>query len=483
MFSAAATENKDVHKVLAELQKKYNLGNMSTNYQSNLPEFTVSELNSRVKNTIESNFERVRVRGELGKVRYGRFGQLYAVIKERDSVIDVVMWSNQIERLGQFKPEEGMEVVVEGRMTTNVKFSGYQIVLQTIRPVGEGELLAMLEKLKKKLEKEGLFDSRHKKSLPALPKTIGVVTSREGAVIHDILHRVQDRFPVRVILWPTLVQGDIAPRQIENAIKGFNEIQDDSRPDVLIVGRGGGSVEDLWAFNAENVARAAFNSDIPLISAVGHESDSSILDLVADVRAPTPTAAAEMAVPVRQKLVELVGNLEHRLGRYFTYSISKYKERLKAAKLPRPETVIDMKRQKLEKLKLSLSHALRVATQEKRLRFSRASARLRTETLQSDISRKSDDLSKLAKRLQPATQRSLETKMQRLSAMSKMLMSLSYKSTLNRGFAVVRNGYPDDNEELQILSTVDEVKEAEGLQIEFQDGKIEVPSPRRRSIL
>ena len=450
---------------------------MATNYQSNLREFTVSELNNRIKNTIEGNFERVRVRGELGKVRYGRYGQLYAVIKEKDSVIDIVMWSQNLERLGQFKPEEGMEVIVEGRMTTNPKFSGYQIILQTIRPVGEGELLAMLERLKQKLKEEGLFDSRHKKKLPGLPKTIGVVTSREGAVIHDILHRVKDRFPARVVLWPTLVQGDIAPRQIENAIKGFNAITDDSRPDVLIVGRGGGSVEDLWAFNSENVARAAFNSEIPVISAVGHESDSSVLDLVADVRAPTPTAAAEIAVPVRQKLVEQVGNLEHRLQRYFDYLISKYNERLKAAKLPHPETVISMKRQKLEKLKLSLSHALKVATQEKRLRFSRASARLRIETLESDIVRKSEDVNKLAKRLHPATQRSLEAKIQRLTAMSKMLVSLSYKSTLNRGFAVVRNGSPDSNEELQILSSADEANKADGLQIEFQDGKIDVPGP------
>ncbi len=482
MFSTTATENKDVHKVLAELEKKYNLGNMSTNQQPNLREFTVSELASSIKSTIENSFDRVKVRGELSDVYRAGSGHLYANLVEGKTKIKITMWRSQVARL-QIEVKEGMEVVIEGRLTTFAEQSTYQINAFTIRPVGEGELLAMLEELKKRLHSEGLFNSIHKKPLPTLPKTIGVVTSREGAVIHDILHRVQDRFPVRVILWPTLVQGDIAPRQIEYAIKGFNEIQDDSRPDVLIVGRGGGSVEDLWAFNAENVARAAFNSDIPVISAVGHESDSSILDFVADVRAPTPTAAAEMAVPVRQKLVEQVGNLEHRLGRYLTYSISKYKDRLKAAKLPRPETVIDMKRQKLEKLKLSLSHALRVATQEKRLRFSRASARLRTETLQSDISRKSDDLSKLAKRLQPATQRSLETKMQRLSAMNKMLMSLSYKSTLNRGFAVVRNGYPDDNEELQILSTVDEVKEAEGLQIEFQDGKIEVPSPRRRSIL
>lgn len=455
---------------------------MSDNYQSNIPEFSVSELASSIKSTLENRFDRVKVRGELSDVFKARSGHLYASLVEGKTTLKVTMWRSQVERL-QITPKEGMEVVIEGRLTTFADRSTYQINALKINPVGEGELLAMLEELKKKLQAEGLFATEHKKPLPTLPRTIGVVTSRDGAVIHDVLHRVRDRFPVRVILWPTLVQGELATEQIVNAIKGFNAIQDETRPDVLIVGRGGGSVEDLWAFNEENIARAAFHSEIPLISAVGHESDSSILDFVADVRAPTPTAAAELAVPVRQKLAEQVSNLEHRLARYMNYSLSKYSERLKAAKIPHPETVIQIKRQKLEKLKLSLSHALRVATQDKRLRFSRASARLRTETLQSDISRKLEALTKITRRLQPATQRSIETKEQRLASLSKMLMSLSYKSTLNRGFAVVRRGLPEVDGEPEIMSTAEDANEAEGLQIEFQDGKIEVPGPRGRSIL
>ena len=455
---------------------------MSTNYQSNIPEFSVSELSSSIRRSLEDRFDRVRVRGELSRVVLAKSGHLYGTLVEGKAKLGLTMWRSQVDRLRRI-PEDGMEVVVEGRITTFFDRSTYQINASNIQPVGEGELLAELQRLREKLKLEGLFNAEYKKPLPKLPKIIGVVTSREGAVIHDIIHRVKERFPVRVVLWSTLVQGEIAERQIEFAIKGFNKLPEGERPDVLIVGRGGGSVEDLWAFNSEKVARAAFDSKIPVISAVGHESDSSILDFVADVRAPTPTAAAEIAVPVRQKLVEQVGNLEHRLMRYLQYTISKYQERLKAAKLPQPESLIENKKQKLEKLKLSLSHALRNASQNKRLRFSRATARLRTETLQSDITRKSEILDRVARRLHPATKRSLDSQEQRLSSMSKMLMSLSYISTLNRGFAVVRKGFLDSEDEYQIISTTDDARDAEGLQIEFQDGKIEVPGPRGRSIL
>lgn len=446
-------------------------------YQSNIPELTVSELASGIKTTIENSFDRVRVRGELGDVKIYRTGHLYTSLKDNDSTIEVVMWRSNVSRLA-FEPKIGMEVVIEGDVTTYTKHSKYQIRAQFIRPVGEGELLAMLEELRNKLRNEGLFDSKYKKPLPKFPKTIGVVTSRGGAVIHDILHRVNERFPVRVVLWDTTVQGDLAPQQITNAINGFNALPMGQRPDVLIVGRGGGSIEDLWAFNSEDVARAAFDSKIPLISAVGHESDNSILDSVADVRAPTPTAAAEFAVPVRQKLIEQVENYDRRLSRYLTYSISKYRERLNAAKLPHPNTLINDKRQKLENLNLSLTHALTKTTQNKRLRFSKSVARLRVETLQSDISRKNEVITRVSRRLEQETKRNLKTKETKLESLSKMLLSLSYKSTLQRGFAVVRSGRDDDGTGLKILDSKKEASQSERLQIEFHDGEIEAHTSR-----
>ncbi|MEL6830782.1 MAG: exodeoxyribonuclease VII large subunit, partial [Pseudomonadota bacterium] len=274
---------------------------MSEEAPSNQPEFTVSELSQALKRTIETAYDHVRIRGELGRVTIARSGHLYADIKDDKAVLNTVMWKGQVGRLS-FRPEEGLEVIATGRLSTYPGRSNYQLIAEELRPAGAGALMALLEERKKKLAAEGLFDTAHKQPLPFLPETIGVVTSATGAVIRDILHRVRERFPVRVILWPVLVQGDRAAPQIEAAIRGFNQLQDANRPDVLIVGRGGGSIEDLWPFNEEAVVRAAFDSDIPLISAVGHETDTTLIDYVADARAPTPTGAAEIAVPVRSEL-------------------------------------------------------------------------------------------------------------------------------------------------------------------------------------
>ena len=268
---------------------------------SNQPDLTVSELAASLKRTIETNFDRVRVRGELGRVTIARSGHMYADIKDDKAVLNSVMWKGQVDKL-PFRPEEGLEVIAEGKLSIYAGRSNYQLIATSMRPAGAGALMQLLEERKKKLAAEGLFDPQHKKPLPFLPNTIGVVTSPTGAVIRDILHRVADRFPVRVILWPALVQGDLAAGQIEAGIRGFNALRDADRPDVLIVGRGGGSIEDLWPFNEEAVVRAAFESDIPLISAVGHETDTTLIDYVSDARAPTPTGAAEIAVPVRADL-------------------------------------------------------------------------------------------------------------------------------------------------------------------------------------
>ncbi len=272
---------------------------------SNTPEYTVSELSNALKRTVEQAYDHVRVRGELGRVTVAKSGHVYLDMKDDKAVIDAVMWKGVAAHLN-FRPEEGLEVIAEGRLSTFPGRSKYQMIIERMEPAGEGALMALLEARKKALAAEGLFSPDRKRALPFLPRVIGVVTSPTGAVIRDILHRLEDRFPTHVLLWPVLVQGDKAADQIAHAIEGFNAIEPGGPvpvPDVLIVARGGGSIEDLWCFNEERVVRAAAASRIPLISAVGHETDTTLIDYASDRRAPTPTGAPEIAVPVRRELL------------------------------------------------------------------------------------------------------------------------------------------------------------------------------------
>ncbi|MBL4870847.1 MAG: exodeoxyribonuclease VII large subunit, partial [Robiginitomaculum sp.] len=309
---------------------------------TNAHEYSVSELAFSLKRTVEETYGRVRVRGELGRVVIAKSGHMYVDVKDDKAVIASIMWKGSVSRLS-VRPEEGMEVVVEGKLSTYPGRSQYQLVIDKLEPAGVGALMALLEKRKKLLAAEGLFDEGRKRELPYLPQTIGVITSPTGAVIRDILHRISDRFPVRVLVWPVLVQGDKAASQISGAITGFNHIHEAGnvpKPDVLIVARGGGSIEDLWCFNEENVVRAAAASDIPLISAIGHETDWTLLDYVADMRSPTPTAAAEMAVPVRAELIDTVDDYALRLRRGLTRTVEHKKIGLGAAKLPKLSAVL-----------------------------------------------------------------------------------------------------------------------------------------------
>ena len=280
----------------------------------NAGEYTVSELSQAVKRTVETSFDFVRVRGEISRPTYARSGHLYFTLKDEKAVLDVVCWKGQVARLGT-RAEEGLEIIAQGRLTTYPGSSKYQMVLESMEPAGEGALLKLLEERKKKLAAEGLFDEARKVPLPFLPRSIGVVTSPTGAVIRDILHRIAERFPRPVRLWPVKVQGQGAAEQVARAIAGFNALPDALRPDVLIVGRGGGSLEDLWAFNEEVVVRAIAASRIPIVSAVGHETDTTLADFAADLRAPTPTGAAERAVPVRAELALGLDDLGLRLQR------------------------------------------------------------------------------------------------------------------------------------------------------------------------
>src|SRR5882724_6764747 len=281
----------------------------------NIPEWTVSELSAALKKTVEDAFGYVRVRGEISGYRGPQpSGHCYFALKDEGAKIEAVIFKSAFARM-RLKPEEGLEVFVTGRLTTYPGRSKYQIVIETLEPAGLGALMALLEQRKKKLAAEGLFDEARKQLLPYLPDVIGVVTSPTGAVIRDILHRLADRFPRRVLVWPVRVQGDGSAEQIAAAIRGFNALPEDgpmARPDLIIVARGGGSLEDLWSFNEESVVRAAADSMIPLNSAVGHETDITLIDFAADKRAPTPTAAAEMAVPVRSELFVEVSGLARR---------------------------------------------------------------------------------------------------------------------------------------------------------------------------
>lgn len=439
---------------------------MSEPPPSNVVELSVSELAGALKRTIETTYDHVRVRGELGRVTIARSGHMYADIKDDKAVLNSVMWKGSVQRL-PFKPEEGLEVVAEGRLSIYAGRSNYQLIADFMRPAGAGALMALLEERKKKLAAEGLFDDRHKKPLPFLPRTVGVVTSPTGAVIRDILHRIRERFPVRVILWPALVQGDRAAAQIEAGIRGFNAMEDDDRPDVLIVGRGGGSIEDLWPFNEENVVRAAFESEIPLISAVGHETDTTLIDFVSDARAPTPTGAAEIALPVRSDLMMAIDERAQSLTRALSRRVRHDADRLRASRLPRLETLIAQKRQSLDYLDAGLRGGLSSAIKSKHIELARTGSRLRTDPLNKDARDARRRLLDTAKRARPALDRLIDTRKQRLSAAANMLEALSYQATLARGFAVVRN------EEGAILRSSKTVSVGEHLSITLSDGTVD----------
>jgi exodeoxyribonuclease VII large subunit len=346
---------------------------------TNAAEFTVSEIAQAVKRTVEDEFGHVRVRGEISGFRgQHSSGHAYFTLKDDAASIDAVVWKGNYARLA-FKPEEGLEVIATGRLTTFPRSSKYQIVIENIEPAGAGALMALLEERRKKLLAEGLFARERKRALPYLPRVIGVVTSPTGAVIRDILHRLDDRFPSHVLVWPVRVQGDTCAPEVVNAIEGFNALVPGGtipRPDLLIVARGGGSIEDLWGFNEEAVVRAVAGSAIPVITAVGHETDTTLVDYASDMRAPTPTAAAEAAVPVRAELIAYVEDQGARQRQTMRRGLMSLKDRLRAASagLPRPADLASTQRQSLDLASSQLSSALRHFVQARRIAFSNLAA-------------------------------------------------------------------------------------------------------------
>lgn len=478
----------------------------------NATEYTVSEISGALKRVVEDAFGNVRVRGEISGYRGPHSsGHAYFALKDDRARIEAVVWKGTMARL-KFRPEEGMEVIASGRLTTYPGSSKYQIVIDNLEPAGAGALMALLEDRKRRLAAEGLFDAARKQLLPDLPRVIGVVTSPTGAVIRDILHRIRDRFPLHVLVWPVRVQGDTAAAEVTAAVEGFNALVPGGtipRPDLLIVARGGGSLEDLWGFNDEALARAVAASDIPVISAVGHETDWTLIDFVADVRAPTPTGAAEIAVPVRAELQATVASLAARLAGAVTRGVDRRRQALRAAAraLPSPDQLLALPRRRFDEATARLSRCLEVNTERKRARLEAArlvptllsrriaearrhlggastrlpkcadaglrerrrqlatlAARMTIEPIARRAGEMRREEGRFAARLVRAMDAYLALRRRRQAQNERMLATVSYQSILERGFAVVRdvNGTP--------IRRAAAVRPGAALAIQFADG-------------
>ncbi len=437
----------------------------------NAAPLSITEISNLLKRTVEDRFGFVRLRGELSGVKRAASGHLYCCLKDEGAVIDGVMWKGGAQRLA-FVPEDGIEVVASGKLTTYPGRSKYQIVIETMEIAGEGALLALLEKTRARLAAEGLFASERKRPLPFIPAVIGVVTSPTGAVIRDILHRLADRFPSRVLVWPVLVQGQGAAEQVAAAVEGFGALAAGGpipRPDLLIVARGGGSIEDLWAFNEEVVVRAIVASPIPVISAVGHETDTTLADHAADRRAPTPTAAAEIAVPVRRDLAATLDELGLRQRKCALRPVELGRERLEArvARLPRPEALAASASQRLDELAERLRRGLADQSAQARTHLLKIAAQLSGPLLRSRADRAGERLA--AVRLSRVLlDRPLSERQERLLALDRLRRQLDPKAPLARGYALVcAPGHP--------VITSRQVAAAQArLTLEFADGTLEV---------
>jgi exodeoxyribonuclease VII large subunit len=468
--------------------------------KANVAEFTVSELSAALKRTVEDAYGYVRVRGEVsGYKGPSPSGHVYFRLKDDKAVLESVIWKGVFGRM-RFKPEEGLEVVASGKLTTFAGSSKYQIVIDALEPAGVGALMALLEERKHKLAAEGLFDEARKQLLPFLPKTIGVVTSPTGAVIRDILHRLADRFPRHVIVWPVKVQGEGSAEQVAAAIRGFNALPEKGRiprPDLLIVARGGGSLEDLWSFNEEIVVRAAAESLIPLISAVGHETDVTLIDFASDRRAPTPTAAAEIAVPVRAELIAEVMSKARRALASWQRAQDHRRTELRAAAraLPGAEELLAGPRQKLDACAERLPRALRANAQLHHTQYSRIAGRLSPRLLRTAVERRRERLDTVKARLSTALKAYRDNRLSliarqrdrvtasgersrraigillsgraaRADRAGQLLAAFSYRGVLSRGFSLVRDaaGHP--------VRTASAVQPGMALDIEFADGRV-----------
>ncbi len=431
------------------------------------PEYTVSTLSLKLKQVVEGSFSFVRVRGEISKVTVAKSGHLYTALKDADAVLDAICWKGTVSRLG-LRPAEGMDVVCTGRLTTYPGRSNYQLIIESMELAGEGALLKMLEERRKKLAAEGLFDAARKKKIPFLPRVIGVVSSPTGAVIRDIMHRLDERFPCRVLLWPVMVQGQGAAQQVAAAIAGFNAIAAGSadRPDVLIVARGGGALEDLMPFNDEIVVRAAVASGIPLISAVGHETDTTLIDFAADLRAPTPTAAAEKAVPVRAEMTAAVMDNSRRIFVSLQRLLQQHRLRLESLGrgMGHPARLLETSAQRLDHLSQRLDSGLTVWIEKKQARLRELAARIAPQTFNRRLADTGRLLQSLADRLANTEQKILVQRQTALASLSSLLESLSFERVLERGYVVVSDAQGN------IVSSSTATREGDTVTLRFRDG-------------
>jgi len=412
-----------------------------------IPEFTVSEISFEVKRLVETAFGKIKVRGEIFGSKRADSGHWYLSLKDDNAIISAVVWKGVASRL-TFKPEDGLEVIATGKITTFAGKSSYQLVIEQMEIAGAGALLKLLEERKKQFAAEGLFDTAHKQKIPFLPQTIGVVTSASGAVIRDIIHRVRDRFPSHILVWPTPVQGEGAAEKIAAAIEGFNNLPENGeipRPDVMIVARGGGSLEDLWPFNEEVVIRAVYASQIPVISAVGHETDTMLIDYVSDLRAPTPTGAAEFAVPVKNDLCAQLSTITGRLLNAETRYFEERRIKLEGLSrgIPNLEQLLQEATQKFDDRIERLNIAFKTLLQNKQNQIEHAG--LRPYYIKNLVEKGSELLNQLSLRLQ----------------------SVSVESVLKRGFAWVK----DDKK--QTVYNLRQAQQASSLEITFHDGTLQ----------
>jgi exodeoxyribonuclease VII large subunit len=466
---------------------------------NNLPEISVSELSSAIKRTVEDAFGYVRVRGEISGYRgASASGHVYFALKDQSAKIDAVIWKGVFSRM-KTRPDEGLEVIATGKISTFPGSSKYQLIIESMEPAGVGALLAQLEERRKRLAAEGLFDPGRKQLLPYLPQVIGVVTSPTGAVIRDIIHRIADRFPLHILVWPVRVQGESSSAEVAAGIRGFNALEPDGpipRPDVLIVARGGGSLEDLWGFNDEIVVRAAAESDIPLVSAIGHETDTTLIDFAADLRAPTPTGAAEMIVPVLAELLATTNDFGGRSKSALLRLLERRKTELRSAAraLPSVETLLAQPRQRLDVSANRLPLSLRGGLDKRRIVLSNLTTRLEKRSPRADLagrrakldsvsgrlanallgrlSRARDDNQRqrektvvATERLNQALRQQLSRKADRLQNAGKLLKSFSHENILERGFALVlnSNGVP--------VKSVNMVAVGDALSVQVSDGR------------
>ena len=420
-----------------------NFEDSQTNSVSNNPVYSVGEFSHVIKKLVETNFSYVRIRGEISRPSFPGSGHVYFTLKDADGTIAAIIWKYTIPRL-PVKPEEGMEVICTGKITTFAGQSKYQIIVDYIEIAGEGALLKMLEERRKKLLAEGLFNPEHKKPIPYLPEIIAVITSPSGAVIKDILHRLSDRFPSHVYIWPVAVQGEESAKQVSNAIDQLNQLSKETnvkRPDLIIVARGGGSLEDLWSFNEEIVVRSVFNSTIPIISAVGHETDTTLIDFVSDLRAPTPTGAAEKSVPVRDELKVRLGELGLRIHSSFLSKVNNNKNQLRnlVRLLGKPDQILDNKSQKLDYAYRDLENLFQNIFVDQKNKISQFAQRLLPpKVLINNLDAKKQLLDT---RFRNLIENLIDKKQTRFISLGKLLEAASFKRVLDRGFSLVIDSY------------------------------------------